>query len=226
MRSAIGIATKPTEPTEIEIPGDSFDTLVKKLFDDLESGVVNSRTKGDDWTAYAKSLRTFLNVEKDRSNPVPLVIKSDQTKSVVYQPRIKSVPTRIPRSSSIINALNASRSIKLQGLYKSLTSLLLADHPALLTAGSWVFFESLTALHGRPAGTAFDAYLSSKFNEWAFERDRKKELNASAKYIADHGNAEKHSKLFTTLNADNLVNHYLVLEEVIVRLINEASVKK
>lgn len=91
------------------------------------------------------------------------------------------------RSEPLVVALNSLASAKLSSIYKSLTSLSLTDHPALLTAGAWIFLESLTALHGRKVGTSFDSYINSLANNWGLGRDEKKEVRLSVAYISDNG---------------------------------------
>jgi hypothetical protein len=84
-----------------------------------------------------------------------------------------------------------------------------------------MFLESLTALHGRSSGTSFESYIHGRINSWGWDKDVKKEIGLSVKYIADHGNAEKHSAVFTTLDARNLKTHFQVLNETITRLVQE-----
>lgn len=224
VRSAMGITTGPTEPeVTVDISEAKFDQVVSRFVGDLKTKKLTSRSTSKQWREYGAAIRKDLKPEESKEAPRGLFessVNKPKGRKATLKPKI---PKRIPRSDKIVDELNRINSLKLANLYRSLTGLSLKEHPALLMAGAWIFLESATALHGRSEGNSFESYLNSKFNQWGIARDRKKELGVSVKYISDHGNAEKHGKQFTTLNAENLVTHFDVLNDEIAKLLSEVK---
>lgn len=226
VRGALGIATTATNPdVRVELPHERFGPVVSRFIEDARTGVLSSRSRSPEWRTYARDIEREFNTRQSRINQRPLdaaptQIPTAPQRSAGKKASLRTVtPDRIMRSESIVIALNDLASAKLSSIYKSLTSLSLTDHPALMTAGAWIFLESLTALHGRSAGISFDSYINSLANNWLLGKEEKKEIRLSVAYIADNGNAEKHSKRFTTLDARNLRSHFDVLENMIVHII-------
>lgn len=133
---------------------------------------------------------------------------------------------RIPESSNVSARLNKLNSYKLTNLYKSLTTIPLRQHPAICVIGAWAFFETLARNLGSNEGTSFDSYLGSKVNEWYSDRSDKSSIKQSLKFIADEGNCNKHCKIFVSLEATSLVNHFQVLDNLIVKCLDELIARK
>tara|TARA_R110002072_G_scaffold298306_1_gene472073 strand:- start:487 stop:1740 length:1254 start_codon:yes stop_codon:yes gene_type:complete len=222
VRSSMGIVSGPADPEiEIDISAEDFKEIAGAFLDDYLSGDVNSRTKSGDWKKYAQSVSSSHPVQRI---PEPTKLNTSKPNPKSRRKKLSGKkPVRMPYSNDVATALNALGSFKLASIYGSITKLKLDEHPALITAGCWIFLECMTALHGRKEGTSFDSYIGSKINEWGFDRGMKREINNAAKYISDYGNAEKHSAKYTNIDASNLPLHMEVLEGAIVRILSEAA---
>lgn len=230
VRAALGLASTATS-SEIEACGDRgrFETTARKFLGDIQSGKLSSRSKGADWRGYAKALEDEYGtvvMSGSRWRPTDHDSKpaGSKTKATAHRPakaRLAAPDTsRVPLSRDLVDALNALSSHKLSSIYRSLTTLRLDEHPALLTIGTWVFLETLTAKHGRPDGTKFAAYLNNKVSP-TYGRLAWKSKRIALEYIEDHGNVEKHDPSFSLLDASNLYNHFLTLDDLLVKLVSE-----
>lgn len=230
VRHAMGIISPATsEAVEIDVTPMKFSQILGTFFDDIERGELHSRSVTKDWLAYAERLEKSHATSASRSAPV--AVESSKEKSAT---KSKSLPSSakaklaapetrfIVASDALTDALNALASVKLVSIYRSLTTIRLDEHPALLTTGAWVFIESLTALHGRK-NTDFVSYLQGRLNAWSIDKDSKRDIGLSLNYISSHGNAEKHSGTFTAMDARNLSNHFSVIDNVLVRIVEECS---
>lgn len=228
VRAALGLASVATS-AEIDVHADAvrFETAARRFLSDIKSGKLSSRSTGKDWRAYADELNRDLGVvlpvvEPWRASiPPEKPISSPPTSHRPAKVRLSPPDTsRIAVSKDLTDALNALRSYKLSSLYRSLTTLRLDEHPALVTTGAWVFVETLTALHGRNHGVSFVSYLNPQGAAW-YGKEPWKAKRISLNYIEEHGNVEKHDPSFSTVDARNLHNHFRVLDELFVRLVSE-----
>lgn len=230
VRGALGLASAATS-MDLDVHADAlrFESATRRFLGDIQSGKLGSRSVGADWRAYADNLNKDLGVvvpvaepwrvSKRAVKPGPTTASSSRTTKV----RLSAPDTsKITLSKELAEALNSLGSYKLSSLYRSLTSLRLDEHPALLTTGAWVFLEALTGLHGRYHGTSFVAYLDGKGAAW-YGREPWKAKRISLKYIEEHGNVEKHDPSFSTVDARNLHNHFRVLDELFVKLVSECT---
>lgn len=128
---------------------------------------------------------------------------------------------KIQASEAIIRKLNELDSRKLSSLYNSLTSITLRDHPALSIVGAWSFFESIAKGLGAGEKESFVAHLNRKNNEWFPTSNAKQSVHRSLTAISEEGNDNKHSHIFVTIDATSLVVRFEVLEELIVRSLEE-----
>lgn len=230
VRAALGLASAATD-SEIEAYGDRsrFETTARRFLGDIQSGTLSSRSKGKDWRDYAKVLEEEYGTVVPSGSPWRPINPDAKpvagtARPAVHRPAKARLATpdtsRIPISKDLVDALNALGSHKLSSLYRSLTTLRLDEHPALLTIGAWVFLETLTARHGRPDGTKFAAYLNNKVAS-AYGRLPWKSKRIALEYIEDHGNVEKHDPSFSLLDASNLYNHFLTMDDLLVKLVSE-----
>lgn len=230
VRAALGLASAATSP-EIEAYGERtrFEATARRFLGDIRSGALSSRSKSGDWRDYARKLEgeygtVVPSASRWRPTDPPAKLVGDKAKPAVHRSakvRLATPDTsRIPLSKDVADALNALGSHKLSSLYRSLTALRLDEHPALLTIGAWVFLETLTAKHGRPDGTKFAAYLNNKVAS-GFGRLAWKSKRIALEYIEDHGNVEKHDPSFSLLDASNLYNHFLTLDDLLAKLVSE-----
>lgn len=223
VRKSMGIASAATSGT-IDIVGgkERFNKSVVDLVDGIRSRKLHSRSVTKDWLEYASSLDEKLGAASgpttsvgDEEKPQKSQIKagSKSAKVKIISPEIKY----ITQSSDLISVLNSVNSFKLSSLYKSLISINLEDHPALMTTAAWVFLETLTALNGRVGGD-FVSYINNKMGSFGIPKDQIRDCKLSLEYISSHGNAQKHSAKFTAIDARNLHSHFQVLDPVLVAL--------
>lgn len=232
VRNALGLASAATS-SEIKAYGDKhrFETTTRRFLEDIHSGKLSSRSKGEHWRNYAKALEEeYGTVELSGSpwRPIPSTrtATDDKAKPAIHRPAKARLATpdtsRILLSKNLADALNSLGSHKLTSLYHSLTTLRLDEHPALLTIGAWAFLEALTARHGRSDNTEFVAYLNNRVSS-AYGRTAWKSKRLALQYIEDHGNVTKHDPSFSLVDARNLYNHFLTLDDLFVKLLSECS---
>lgn len=233
VRHAMGILSAATSD-KIEFSG-SAERLAQVLvhfFDGVHKKRLHSRSITADWLAYASTVESTFGAPTGPSTSIggakataegaegPKTPKPTRAKIVTPEVRF------IAKSAGLIDSLNDLASFKLSSLYNSLTGIRLDEHPALLTAGAWMFVEALSALHGRTSGD-FVAYINGKMGSWGIGKDQARDCRLSLEYISSHGNAQKHSAMFTVIDARNLNNHFQVLERVFVTMVSDcATVKK
>jgi hypothetical protein len=228
VRAAMGIRTTSTNPeVRIDLPSDRFGPIVSRFIEDARVGILHSRSKSEEWHAYATDIIEEFSTDTGRVQPQPLEVTPGPARPAPPPSGRKAIlkrasPDRIQSSDAVVTALNALGSAKLSSIYNSLTTLSLSTHPALMTAGAWVFLESLTAVHGRHPNVSFESYVQGLAGKWGLTRDEKKEIRLSIVWISESGNVEKHSPGFTSLDARNLRNHFDVLDSAIARLIAES----
>lgn len=133
---------------------------------------------------------------------------------------------QIHQSQDIIKLLNEIKSLKLSSLYRSLASISLRYHPALAVIGAWAFLETIARNAGASDGNSFDSYFGSKLHDWFAERSEKQSMKAALAFISSEGNCNKHCKIYVTVNAEQLVTHFAVLDPLIVRALQEILRKR
>jgi hypothetical protein len=149
---------------------------------------------------------------------------NDGNPSPSGQPSDKS-GNGINQSPALLKKLTALGSPKLIGLYKSLCTVSLVQHPQLVYAGAWSFFESLSALLGKTDTTSFESYINSKANSMGYPRAKKKEFEKTLKDISDTGNLNKHSGIYHSNSALQLRTDFTTLEPLIIALIDSHLAK-
>jgi hypothetical protein len=233
VRSAMGLASAATsDKVVIATDSERFGKILTDFFDGITSKKLHSRSVTKDWLAYAAELETAYGAASAPTPPLEVGGPEPAAPGTRPSPRptrakIVTPETRyIARSNPLVQSLNELGSFKLSSLYNSLTSIRLDEHPALLTTGAWVFIETLTALHGRTSNSDFVSYLSGKFGSWGIAKDKGKECKLSLEYVSKHGNAQKHSAIFTAVDARNLNNHFKILEDVFLHLAKDCLAVK
>jgi len=226
VRSAMGIVSSATSD-KVEFSGDieRFFKVLSDFFNSILDKKLHSRSTSKDWNEYATEVETNFGpaVSPSVSAPVSAPLNKPDSRKPARPTRAKVVNPEvrfIERSAPIIAELNKLSSVKLSSLYNSLTSVQLDQHPALLTAGAWVFVESLTALHGR-ASADFASYINGRLLTLGVDKSEARDCKISVEYISQHGNAQKHSALFTAIDARNMNNHFKILENVFVHLLRD-----
>lgn len=128
---------------------------------------------------------------------------------------------RIQESSKILKKLKKLKSKKLNGLYYSLCTVSLNKHPALMYVGAWSFFEVLSKFIGNK-NDEFPGFYKSKSKALGFDKNKTKDFGVVLTDISNYGNATKHSKNATPLSANQLNNHFEVLEPLILAVLDQA----
>ncbi len=127
----------------------------------------------------------------------------------------------IDESSAILQKLNKLKSKKLSGLYNSLCTISLIQHPALMYVGAWCFFEVLSKCMGN-AGKEFTGYFGSQTIQLGLDKATGKDCGNALKDIQKYGNATKHSQKATPMTAIQLKNDFEVLEPLIVAALDKS----
>jgi hypothetical protein len=233
VRAAMGLASPATsDKVSITTDVERFGRVLTDFFEAIRSKKLHSRSVTADWLRYASDLEKSHGAAGSSDAPVEVnpepAAGPGKTKAFrATRAKLVTPETRfITRSAKLIAILNKIESFKLSSLYNSLTQIRLDEHPALLTTGAWVFVETLTALHGRTATSDFVSYLNGKFASLGIAKDQGKDCRMSLEYISSHGNAQKHSAVFTAVDARNLNNHFQILEDVFVALANDCFAAK
>lgn len=223
VRRAMGLSHSSTTDQAVVISTDSdrFNRILSDFYDGVTSRRLHSRSKTRDWNEYAKHLEETFKAPENVIEPVNVTeIATAPKKPSKRRARIVPPDTRfIAPSPAVVDLLNELGSFKLGNLYHSLTTVRLDEHPALTTSGAWVFLETLAVLHG--STTEFVGYIAGKYGGWGISKEAFKVVRLSLEYIQSHGNAQKHSALFTAIDARNLHIHFQVIEPVLVALIGE-----
>lgn len=127
----------------------------------------------------------------------------------------------IDASDEVSQRLTKLKSYKLSGLYRSLCTVSLQQHPQLLYVGAWSFFETLASLDGKKDGTSFDSYFGSKIsNNTLYDKGRKKDFKDTLDDINKKGNANKHSGTSHSTTATQLKVDFITLEPFIIDVID------
>lgn len=95
-----------------------------------------------------------------------------------------------------------------------------------MLVGAWAFFETLSSELGKDANTSFESYLKSKVNNWFSDKGEKLSCRQSLTFIADEGNSIKHHAIFHNIDARPLAMHFDVLEQLLIKALDEAILKK
>lgn len=133
----------------------------------------------------------------------------------------------IEPSDTISQKLILLKSEKLIGLYRSLCTVSLLQHPQLLYVGAWSFFETLSSLDGKKDGTSFDSYFGSKINNnTAYDKGKKKDYKDTLDDISKKGNSNKHSGTWHSSTAIQLRTDFITLEPFIIEVIDALIAKK
>ena len=181
---------------------------------DSSNGLFPASTDSTDFTPSTNSTVNPNNSSDGASGP-----GTQQSASNVAT---KDKSYGIEQSDAIAQRLASLKSPKLISLYRSLCVVSAVQHAQLLYVGAWSFFESLTALHGRPEATPFDGYFGSIMNNnnMGYNRTEKKDFQQILKEISDKGNANKHSARNYAISAVQLRADFTTLEPFIIAVID------
>lgn len=198
-----------------------FDKLLKKLIEDLISGVISSRKNENQVVEYAETLESGAGIEScDEDEP------SDDDGSGTYgagspgeddsdgeggeddedTPRPKP-PTKIKRSRELAKAIENLGSDKLANLYHSVTAVNAKSHPQLLAVGVWALLETCARVCGATENNAFNHYFSKgMMGEMGIAKRAAGAISDALERLAKGGNTTKHDAISGTFDHRTLIN--------------------
>ncbi len=227
MRETLGLDTHDPRKIARNRTEEDFNLLAQRFVLDMlgENPKINSRYNKANIEVYARELGSIEGQSNERIEPEPLMSGSSKPKSKRrQQPGKVKGPQRLPHQPEIESTLETLNSWKLRSLYRSICAISLQENTPILAVGVWSFFETLTALAGRDPGTDFYSFLSpQKFSEYKLGTKRQTNpLRQAVRRILDYGNATKHHSTAAAFNGDQLANDLDSLEELILKIIEDA----
>jgi hypothetical protein len=225
VRNALGIDTTDPDNIKYTVPVEEFKQQLETFIGDLKSDKVNSRNNKDQMEKYGRGLAKSLS--GDHSKPTPITKAAANVKKVV-----KKAPKRLPKiphiqyQKTMVDALTALGSNKLQRLHYSLCEISLEQHAPLLTIGAWAFIESLTALGGRNDNVDFVSFYSAnKINELGIS-GKPLAIREALNRIQRNGNTTKHHEISASFDGEQLANDFDTLVPLLVKTIEAIIAKK
>ncbi len=231
MRETLGLDTSNPDNVVRNRTEEDFKLLSQQFISDMlaDQPKVSSRRDSTFITTYARELGALKGQTHQRIEPEPLSGEPERRKRARRsRPGKARHPQRIPWRSDIRDALKGLGNWKLQSLYHSICDVPLQENTPLLAVGAWSFFETLTAQVGRNPSTDFLAFLSrDRLNSYGLgTREQIKPLRDAIERILHFGNTTKHHDTAAAFNGDQLANDMESLDEVIIKLIEDAAAQK
>ena len=224
----MGIDSSNPDDVRRTRPKKDFDLILTKFLDDLLKNHVHSRSKKDDFEAYAREIRGVrgLTDKKVASETLDTPdTPNSKGKSRKKRPRRPKVMRYLPYEEEIFNSLNDLGEHKLPHLYSSITSIKLESHTPLLSIGAWAFLESLSSKAGRNTRTDFPSFFNKqrlqKYGIAAGKGD--KAVNEALRRLSASGDVTKHDGTAALFNGEQLANDLLKLKQLIIECIEEAK---
>ena len=230
MRDTLGLDVSDPENVARNRTEEDFKLLSRQFISDMlgENSKVNSRKNSAYIEGYARELGSLEGQSHKRIDPEFIASEPKKRKRGRRSlPRKVRRPQNLPWSRKIRDEIDSLGNWKLQSLYRSICIVPLHENTPLLAVGTWSFFETLTAKVGRNQGTDFHSFLSlNRLSGYGLgDRRSIKPLRAALKRILDFGNITKHHDTAAAFNGDQLANDMEALEELILRLIDDAKSK-
>lgn len=218
-QETIGIDRSNPDGLNRTRPKDEFDAILRRFMRDLVDGTeVNSRKNKPDILQYGRQLVAMPGISTTRVDPESITGSQEKAKRVRRKPRKPRIARHVEYNDGIMQALRALGNEKLERLYYSITAVELVEHALLICVGTWSFFETLTAVHGRNVNTSFFDYLSkNRLSTMGFGSNTVS-LRSAIGRISEFGNTTKHHPIAATFNGDQLNNDMITLRDVIVSL--------
>lgn len=234
-REAMGLDQSNPEELARTRPKEEFDIIAKRFIRDLlddksDPRPVTSRMNKKEITAYSRPLGSLPGVTSTRIEAQPLASgngggagkKGGKRKA---KPKKPQKAKHVEYADEIASALKSYGNYKLETLYHSICTIELEHHTPLVCIGVWALFETMTACAGRTEGTAFGSFLSnSRLGTYGITGS-KTAVRSALDNIQNYGNTTKHDAVAATFNGDQLNNDLLTLKPVILKCIEEASVR-
>lgn len=153
-RKTLGIVSKRNNPDiELNVPIEDFNKGIKKFFEDLiENKEVNSRTKSNDWQAYAKKLSREGYAPENHttkyplSNPPKLEQENEPEKSNQQDKKSPIRDQRHPNDRRYLISTSFNTKITntiLLKIYKDIKNINVDDYPLAIALLSRIFLENI-----------------------------------------------------------------------------------
>ncbi len=227
MRDALGINITDSDNILRIRPLKEFEIVLKKFTEDIVNRFITTRDNAERITNYSQQLSELEGVTDETIQPQPL--GDDLTNNAKGKSKKKSQnpekPKRIQHSPKIRDALETIENYKLRKLYYSICKIPLREHTPLLAVGVWAFMETLTANAGRNTETSFPSFLSAqRLNSLGLGNNKDtRSIRKIVDRISEYGNSTKHDKTSAAFNDEQLANDVETLEELILKLAEEAK---
>ncbi len=231
MRETLGLDMSDPDNIARNRTEEDFKLLSQQFISDMldENPQIHSRQNKTNIESYARELgslggQSHKRVESEPLTPDPQKPKPKRRKRPGKAKRRK----HLPYQSEIADALKTLGNWKLHSLYHSICDVLLQENTPLLAVGTWSFFETLTALAGRKPEINFHSFLSQqKISDYKLGTGQQiKPLRQAVQRILDYGNVTKHHSTAAAFNGDQLANDLDSLEELILKIIEDAISQK
>lgn len=180
-----------------------------------------------------KPSKLLTQTDKDshtNSNQEPNNIKSSE--QVASPPIFVSTPTsrkpsisrktKLSSSEEMVQALDELDHPKLNSLYRSVTTISVVEHTAMVHVACWTIFEVVTVLLGKGESASTSGFIKGHQSLKDFfsglKKDDLKDIQASVDTFVDIGNRTKHSGDYVP-DPQALIDHFTNAEHVLLLLV-------
>jgi hypothetical protein len=214
-----------------------FDKLLKKLIEDLISGVISSRKNESQVVEYAETLESAAGVEPiDEDEPTngdgseddgdtapdsPDADEGDDDDDDTPRPK---PPTKVKRNRELAKAIENLGSDKLANLYHSITTINAKTHPQLVAVGIWALLETCARICGATEKNAFNHYFSKgMMGEMGIAKRAAGAISDALERLAKGGNTTKHDAISGTFDHRSLINDMERVSSFIAKALNASA---
>jgi hypothetical protein len=231
VREALGIDASNPDDVTFNRPLPDFKKQLGRFIDDLIEGrKVSSRHNQNQADSYGRKLAASTDISNERTEPQSLkTIAAARTPRVQRraQPKQPRKLTTLTWDKTLGNAIEETRSNKLESLYYSICSVRLEHNVPLLAVGVWAFVESLCALAGKNADTDFVSFYSNqRLTELGAGGKLASTIRSALSRININGNATKHHEIAASFDGEQLNNDLATITPLLIKTIQPPSAKK
>lgn len=232
-----------TDPANVKFGriGADFDKLLKRLIDDLISGVISSRKNEGQAIEYAETLESDAGVESadddepsdgdsfedagetgsGSSGAVDADGNDEDDDEEIPRPKPS---TKVKRNRELTKAIASLGSDKLANLYHSITSINAKTHPQLLAVGIWALLETCARVCGATEKNAFNHYFSKgMMGEMGITKRAAGAISDAFERLAKGGNTTKHDAISGTFDHRSLINDMERVSSFIAKALGRVS---
>lgn len=226
---ALGLEISDLDNIKTTKSKNDFDALLEKFVNDLKSGHINSRAKGEaTFDAYARELSGIQ--QSGAKETAPRLLRQTKNAALADKMAKRRRTTVKPRSTvpfdhAIMDGLKSLDNQKLVNLYNSITSVPLQPHAPLVSIGAWAFLESLSANAGRNSQTDFLSFFGkSRLQKYGVAKGKgDKAITEALRRLSASGDVTKHDGTASLFNGEQLANDMETLNILIQKCIEEIT---